>query len=356
MLRRIDRKRLACSLFFTPLAAAASGYLENPQPGSIESGIGLVSGWHCTAKEIVVSVDGVSLGKSGVGSIRNDTESICGHPNTGFSLLYNYNIPQPGTHVIRVYADGALMETRTFTSIRSAGVPFMSGANKRIEAGDFPQVGSTAILDWSQAKQSFVVTEIRTSGSGASDPESACGKTALLAGSWKMDFTIISKFTENYSFDADSLAVTGDSDLPCLILGYDSYGNFDVSGAYASSLGRWLILDEGISMDEAFEMSFTTSSRMDGFYRQRYSDGSLSSRYAAVATRTAAPLNLETQSLSNMDAGSAEKNALSEMSVMDTLKAKAASTVSKQADFSDDTPDLGAIVERLQELTRSAAH
>lgn len=36
----------------------------------------------------------VALGKSGVGSVRTDTASICGHVNTGFSLLYNYNMAE----------------------------------------------------------------------------------------------------------------------------------------------------------------------------------------------------------------------------------------------------------------------
>lgn len=353
-------KTLLAAALLLPLAAFAQGNLENPQPGSIESGVGLVSGWHCTAKEIVVSIDGVSLGKSGVGSIRNDTVGICGHANTGFSLLYNYNIPEPGPHVISVYADGVLMETRNFSTTRSGGVPFLSGTSKRIEAGDFPQVGSTAILDWSQAKQSFVVTEIRRSGNGALDPESACGKTALLAGSWRMDFTIISKYTEYYQFDADSLAETGNNDLPCLILGYDTYGNLDVGGAYVISLGRWLILDENTVFDEVFVMSSTTSSRMDGVYYQSYSDGTNSDEYAAVATRTETISSLTTQASSNVGAASAEENAkemaLSEMSVMDTLKAKGVSTVSKQVDDPREAPDLSALVERLRELTRTAVH
>lgn len=353
-------KTLSTAALLLPLAAFAQGNLENPQPGSIESGVSLVSGWHCTAKEIVVSVDGVSLGKSGVGSIRNDTAGICGHANTGFSLLYNYNIPEPGPHVISVYADGVLMETRNFSTTRSGGVPFLSGTSKRIEAGDFPQVGSTAILDWSQAKQSFVVTEIRRSGDGVFDPESACGKTALLAGSWRMDFTIISKYTEHYQFDADSLIETGNSDLPCLILGYDTYGDLDVGGAYVISLGRWLILDENALFDEVFVMSSTTSSRMDGVYYQSYSDGTHSGEYAAVATRTATSSSLNTQALSNVDAASVQENAkgaaFSEMSVMDTLKERAAFTVTKQADDPKKASDLGALVERLRELTKTAVH
>src|SRR5690606_1541691 len=157
-----------------------------------------------------------------------------------------------------------------------------------------------------------------------------------------------------------SLAETGNSDLPCLILGYDTYGNLDVGGAYVISLGRWLILDENTVFDEVFVMSSTTSSRMDGVYYQSYSDGTNSDEYAAVATRTETIPSLTTQASSNVGAESAEENAkemaLSEMSVMDTLKAKGVSTVSKQVDDPREAPDLNALVERLRELTRTAVH
>lgn len=136
------------------------GTLENPVAGSIESGVGLVSGWHCTAQKITVFINGVDLGESGVGSIRNDTRSICGHANTGFSLLYNYNILEPGEHLIQVYADGHLLDQREFSSVRSGGQPYLAGANRTVEVEDFPTAGTRATLTWSQAKQSFVVTSV----------------------------------------------------------------------------------------------------------------------------------------------------------------------------------------------------
>lgn len=153
---RLMLAAVACSL---PFAAFAQGYLENPVAGGIESGIGLVSGWHCTAKEIRVFIDGVDIGTSGVGSIRNDTAPICGRSNTGFSVLYNYNKLTPGLHAISVYADGAHLETRQFDSIRSGGVPFLEGVYRSVAVADFPEIGLTTELRWSQAKQSFVVAD-----------------------------------------------------------------------------------------------------------------------------------------------------------------------------------------------------
>ncbi|MGE0806222.1 MAG: hypothetical protein AB7L76_11775 [Burkholderiaceae bacterium] len=155
----------AVCLLSAALNANAHGYLENPVAGSTESGIALVSGWHCTAKEIRVYIDGVDIGRSGIGSIRNDTASICGQANTGFSLLYNFNKLTPGSHTLAVYADGAHLETREFTAVQSGGVEFLEGINRDAELLDFPQVGFKTTLRWSQAKQNFFVVESAAEGS-----------------------------------------------------------------------------------------------------------------------------------------------------------------------------------------------
>lgn len=145
-----------------PHILLARGNLENPVLNSTESGIGLISGWHCTAKEISVFVDGIDLGKSGVGSVRNDTASICGHKYTGFSVLYNFNKPDPGQHTIEVYADGTLLERRGFNTVRSGGVPFAENINKTITVNDFPERNKNTELQWSQAKQTFSITKSTT--------------------------------------------------------------------------------------------------------------------------------------------------------------------------------------------------
>lgn len=152
--------------FFAPALAFAQGYLENPQPSATESGIGVVSGWHCTATNITATIDGTSLGKAGSGTYRGDTAGVCGHTATGYSLLYNYNRLAPGRHTIRVYADGVLLEERPFNSVKSGGVDFLTGVTKSVDVPDFPSAGSTARLTWSQAKQSFVVTNISLSATG----------------------------------------------------------------------------------------------------------------------------------------------------------------------------------------------
>lgn len=144
--------------FSIPSISFANGMLENPLPNEIQSGVGIVSGWHCTANEVEIFIDGESIGGTGVGSVRNDTTTICGHNRSGFGLLYNYNILEDGDHLIQSYADGILLDERQFTTIRSGGVPFLQGKSATTTVQDFPNPGDITTLSWSQAKQSFVVT------------------------------------------------------------------------------------------------------------------------------------------------------------------------------------------------------
>lgn len=157
-----------CLMAAVPSLSCAQGSLENPVAGSTESGIGVISGWHCTATNITATIDGASLGKAGSGTGRGDTASICGRSNTGYSLLFNYNDLTPGSHSISVYADGQLLETRQFNTVQSGGAAFVTGLVSRWTLAGFPSSGKTASIDWSQAKQSFVVTGI--SGSDTPPP------------------------------------------------------------------------------------------------------------------------------------------------------------------------------------------
>lgn len=85
--------RLCASLLLLAASSSAfaTGSLENPQPNAVESGIGVISGWDCSAQQVEVFIDGRSIGNAGTGTLRGDTTNICGHAETGFSLLLNYS-------------------------------------------------------------------------------------------------------------------------------------------------------------------------------------------------------------------------------------------------------------------------
>lgn len=170
-----NHQLILCLMAAIPCLSYAQWALENPVAGGTESGISVISGWHCTSSNISVEIDGVGLGKAGGGTLRTDTVSVCGQAETGYSRSFNYNKLTPGSHSISVYADGQLLETRQFNTVQSGGAEFVTGLSKTVTIFDFPSSGKTATLQWSQAKQSFVVTEISEGGSGVADMSSLYG-------------------------------------------------------------------------------------------------------------------------------------------------------------------------------------
>ena len=138
--------------------AAGVGAVGTPVKGSVVSGVGVISGYHCTSKNIEVRIDGASIGKAGAGTTLLGTQGVCGRTDTGYSLLYNFNNLADGPHVVSVYADGVPLDHSAFAVLRSGGIPWLDGASRRLTLTDFPTAGRTATLDWVQSYQNFVIT------------------------------------------------------------------------------------------------------------------------------------------------------------------------------------------------------
>ena len=122
---------------------------------------------------------------------------ICGRGDTGYSLLFNYNDLTPGSHTISAYADGQLLETRQFNTVQSGGSAFVTGLSKTATVSEFPSSGKNATLQWSQAKQSFVITGTSEIGGG--------GNSAIDLSSLQGTYSI----TENVSVSGSGCASLG---------------------------------------------------------------------------------------------------------------------------------------------------
>ena len=138
-------------------SGAAPHVLENPQPGSFQSGVGVISGWACEAQAIEVSFDGGPRIQAGTGTIREDTQGVCGDTNNGFGLLYNWNRLGDGVHTVTAYADGVEFAEVTVT-VTTLGAEFRRGLSREVNIPDFPEVGTDAVLQWQEARQNFVIS------------------------------------------------------------------------------------------------------------------------------------------------------------------------------------------------------
>ena len=89
--------------------------LENPRPGSTQSGVGVISGWACHASRIDIVIDDVHQLQAVYGTGREDTRAMCNDADNGFSLLVNWNLLANRTHTLRALADGVEFARVSFT-------------------------------------------------------------------------------------------------------------------------------------------------------------------------------------------------------------------------------------------------
>ncbi len=135
------------------------GFLENPGPNSFQSGIGVISGWVCTADEVEVAIGDTGRQLAAYGTERVDTLDACGDTDNGFGLLFNWNLLGDGEHAVVAYVDGEELGRAT-VRVTTLGVEFLRGAEGECVVEDFPALGRTVTLEWQQSLQNFVITDV----------------------------------------------------------------------------------------------------------------------------------------------------------------------------------------------------
>ena len=139
-------------------------WLENPAPGSFQSGLGVISGWVCEAEtvEIVFEPEGTDDPlpfEAGSGTERLDTADRCGDTDNGFGLLFNWNLLGDGQHTVRAYADGDEFAHSTVT-VTTLGAEIARGLRQTHTIADFPAAGQTTTVVWQESQQNFVITGV----------------------------------------------------------------------------------------------------------------------------------------------------------------------------------------------------
>jgi hypothetical protein len=147
--------------------AGAQGYLETPRTfsatlaNSFASGIGIISGWHCTSKRIGIVIDGQKF-YAASGTRRDDTLAVCGRSDTGFSLLFNWNT-LPGncsgcrTHLVSVFADDIFPVGGAVVDVSYFGMEFMTGKSGTYRLANFPAINAETLVRWDEASQNFSI-------------------------------------------------------------------------------------------------------------------------------------------------------------------------------------------------------
>jgi YVTN family beta-propeller protein len=160
----VGSRPVAFGQFIGPVAPAPSSQavLENPQPGSFQSGVGLLSGWSCQGPSIGIAIDGAAPANAPYGSSRADTAGVCGatNINTGFGLLINFNLFGPGPHSAQMFVNGQPQGSPTQFTVAVPAGEFLTGAVKQVTVTDFPTPGKTTVLMWQQSQQNFAIKSV----------------------------------------------------------------------------------------------------------------------------------------------------------------------------------------------------
>ena len=134
------------------------GILENPSPRALKSGVGLISGWACDAEELEVSLDDGPRVFVPYGTERLDTAGVCGDTDNGFGLLINYNNLGDGSHMVKLYMDGALLGQSQFT-VKTLGTDFLRDVQGQgvVALSD----GKRVTVQWEEATQGFTIVDYK---------------------------------------------------------------------------------------------------------------------------------------------------------------------------------------------------
>lgn len=147
-------------------------FWETPKANSTVSGVGVLRGWACHAKNEDEPFEGPTIGTLGYKiddsdeisfaypTSRTDTEIACGEGNylTGFGAVDYWGKYGAGTHSITLMIDGEPVETRSFTIVAPPG-GFLQGIVSEYVLEDFPSSGQSVGIEWSEADQNFIIVE-----------------------------------------------------------------------------------------------------------------------------------------------------------------------------------------------------
>ena len=190
-----------------PRTVWAQATLENPQPRSFQSGIGVVSGWVCNAQQITLVFDGIHTFAAAYGTARGDTQATCGDTNNGFGLLVNWNLLGNGRHTVRALHDGVEFANVTVT-VTTLGEEFLRGVSGQTVIDNFPQSGNEVTLSWQESLQNFTIKELKK----VPPPN-----LSVLLGTWQGEFlsrsrpsaTLAFSFSQSGSILIGGVTLTG---------------------------------------------------------------------------------------------------------------------------------------------------
>ena len=154
-----------------------AGSVDQPPPNTVQNGLGMVTGWLCSADPVVLEIDGlpyhpapmpapvppepgpvVGVGGSGLPPRAVDPHELCDDTATGFGLPVNWNLLGDGQHTIIARLDG-IEFSRAAVDVTTLGEEFVADAHGTCSVADFPLPDQQVNLVWQEAGQHFALSD-----------------------------------------------------------------------------------------------------------------------------------------------------------------------------------------------------
>ena len=150
-------------VLLTPTLTHAQSALDIPGNGDTLSGIGVISGWKCTADgEITIRLNAEDPIPAVYGFPRDDTISECSDDGrNGFFSFFNWAILGDGTHTAVAYDNDVEFARSTFTVV-TTGEEFLIGASGECIIPNFPAPGETTQFAWNQSTQHLEMVAVQS--------------------------------------------------------------------------------------------------------------------------------------------------------------------------------------------------
>ena len=190
------------------------------------------------------------------GTFRRDTAGVCADSNSGFALLYNWNLLGDGTHTVRAFADGKEFDSATFT-VTTLGKEFVRGAEGECTVSNFPMKDETVTLHWQEPMQNFVIadyplppraTPVRTANAAVAQAD---GPSGLLENPFSGSFQSGIGLFSGWVCDASQVEIEIDGDPPLTFMAGYGTDRIDTTGVCGDSdngfglLFNWNLLGGG---------------------------------------------------------------------------------------------------------------
>ena len=190
------------------------------------------------------------------GTYRRDTAGVCADSNSGFALLFNWNLLGDGTHTVRALVDEVEFDRATFT-VTTLGKEFVRGAEGECTVNDFPMPYETVTLRWREPMQNFVIADYplppeatprRTAHAAVAQTD---GPSGLLENPFSGSFQSGIGLFSGWVCDASQVEIEINGDPPLTFMAGYGTDRIDTTGVCGDSnngfglLFNWNLLGDG---------------------------------------------------------------------------------------------------------------